>query len=769
MGKIFLYAIFHANLKFSSIPSSHYSIILDRCYWPLLELAYKNDIKLGVEFSAFTLEAIDRIDSTFIKELTKCCEEGKCDFIGSGYIQAAFPIIPFEVNQKNLQIGNQIYRSLLGKSPQIAYLNEQIYSAGLVSLYREAGYHTIIMDWDNSAAYNGMPHEYLYSPQSILGNDKSKLQLLWNSSISFQKFQQCVFDEITLDEYVDYLESMCDKDTDRVFPIYGSDLEIFDYKPHFADPRHFLRPPNDFLRIKEIFQRINSMDNLKLITPSEVLSKSKPKYEVQIETPSYPIPCKKQERYNISRWAVCGRDNVKINTQCYFFYNRLKGLTNLSNKFDLHHKHKTKLERLWKDLCYLWASDFRTFTTDEKYLLFRNKMGDALKTLEDFQNKLIDDMTAQFKNTIISPLNFRTRKGFFTVHLKHDTHNNDERIQINIGGRPISSQIDEIEYYRDGRIRSSYMMIQPDIAPLSVNEATFVKNDNRAALPYFEILEDKNTIITPNVFLKLSPKRGATIENLTFPKISPKRMIFRLPHGFFGSIRLSDGAYSGDMILYDKSGALITDLKDVQIKYPTELERINIYIPIYAKVMTPLGDFWKTYRIYINEPRIDLVYHFQLKPVNPFYFRIGNFVIDPKTFDRSSLFYATTNGGHNTEQFFLNGKQVTHDRPVDLTVSTHQSLGATEGWTTVGDRKIAVSFITDKGELYSVPLIRYEEFQDIYFLRISHSIGEADETSHNFWQGHNQISFTIMAHKNHHEEIRQTSEMINNGLIWTQR
>ena len=238
---------------------------------------------------------------------------------------------------------------------------------------------------------------------------------------------------------------------------------------------------------------------------------------------------------------------------------------------------------------------------------------------------------------------------------------------------------------------------------------------------------------------------ASDIESLTFPKISDQKLIFRLPHGYFGSIRLSDGSYSGDMILHDRSGLVINDLENVTIRYPEDDEQQPMYIPIRAKIMTPLGDFWKTYRVYIDEPRVDLMYQFQLKPVSPFYFRIGNVVINPEAFDKSSLYYATVNGGEDIETYPLNGREVIHDRPVDLTVSTHHSLGATEGWITIGDQDKSVSVITNKGQLYSVPLLRYEEFQSIYFLRISHSIGETDETAHNFWQGHNKVAFTIVA------------------------
>ena len=79
--------------------------------------------------------------------------------------------------------------------------------------------------------------------------------------------------------------------------------------------------------------------------------------EIKLESPDQPIPVKKQEKYNIYRWALTGRNDLYINSVCYRIYNAfLRG----------------KPEREdWKELCYLWSSDFRTHITEvrwEKYL-----------------------------------------------------------------------------------------------------------------------------------------------------------------------------------------------------------------------------------------------------------------------------------------------------------------------------------------------------------------------------------------------------------------
>ncbi len=761
MSRLHTYLIFHANLKYSSVPMEHYPLILDRCYWPLLEMAMTEHLKIGIEFSAFTLERIDREDGTFVKTLRQCWEQGIVDVIGSGYIQAAFPTIPVEVNARNLAIGNDIYRSLLGRCPIIAYLNEQIYSSGLVQIYREAGYDVIVMDWDNSAGHPQTEKVSLYRPQGVLGCEGKTLRLLWNSSILFQKFQHCVWGELTIQEFAASLMKHRSPDEERALPIYGSDLEIFDYKPHRSEHFHFQHKANDFLRIRGMLRYVKDMQNVLLSTPSEILEAFPSQTKVQIETSEIPIPCKKQERYNITRWSVCGRDNVKKNTQCYRLLKRIKQLEWLVNLWGCQKKKEVELEKVWKKLCFLWASDFRTFTTDEKHTLFNNVMGETFGEVNAMIRAIFAEHSSHGEK---SPLFFFSephRGDAFLERYRFPPGAVHVPFRLEYQGDEVPYSVDRVSCYRDGSVRSADVFVSIAEATEKTGALTFESGAGDRSSHEVLIDAQRGVVQTPAVRVRLSERKGATISSLAFPSIAENDLIFRLPHGFFGSIRQSDGAYSGDTLIYDRSGLVVNDLQPTALLFPDRVDACDLYIPVRAKVCTPLGDFWKTYRVFIEEPRLDLVYQFQLKPLSPFYFRVGSFVINPHSFNRSSLYYATVNGGYGIERFDLAGRQVIHDRPVDLTVSTHNSLGATEGWVTVGDDEKAVSIVTDKALLYSAPLIRYEEFNDIFFLKISHSIGESDETAHSFWQGHNQAVFSILAHKNQHDLLRRKSRLIN--------
>ena len=77
--------------------------------------------------------------------------------------------------------------------------------------------------------------------------------------------------------------------------------------------------------------------------------KKKVKKTYKVTNAKNPIIVKKQSKYNINRWAVCGKDNLLLNTYCWRIFNYLK--------------NNSKKQNLWKELCELWGSDFRTHTT----------------------------------------------------------------------------------------------------------------------------------------------------------------------------------------------------------------------------------------------------------------------------------------------------------------------------------------------------------------------------------------------------------------------
>src|SRR3990170_1100259 len=360
-----LYTLFHCNLAFSSIPKEHFPVVVKRCYEPLLALAEKG-FPVAIEMTAWTLKEVNAIDPMFLERLRSLWDEGKCEFIGSGFSQAIFPLIPADVNRWNLEIGNKYYQDLLGRRPSVALVNEQTFSRGIVDLYKEAGYEAVIMDWNNSFQHNRYPKEYKYYPQRAAGISKD-IDVVWSHSIAFQKFQRCVHGEITEAEYLDYLFSHS-SDGERGFVVYSNDAEVFGYRPGGEATEK-----DEHARIESLLRKIASDKRARLTTPSGMLKALKgcpgAGNLIQLESAETPVVCKKQEKYNPLRWAAAGRDSIHINTECHRVFGNLKALIRQGAL------EPETIEDFKEVLCDLWGSDFRTNTIDEKYAYFQNRLG----------------------------------------------------------------------------------------------------------------------------------------------------------------------------------------------------------------------------------------------------------------------------------------------------------------------------------------------------------------------------------------------------------
>ena len=761
MKKLYLYTSFHSNLKFSSIPEDQYSSVLDKCYWPALDLLKDYKVNLGFEFPASTLEIINEMDVGFINTLKKYWFNSRCEVIGSGYSQNIFPLIPSKANLSNLIQGNNVYKQILNKIPVTGFVNEQTYSDGLVGIYNEAGYENLIADWDNANKYNNFPKNYKYSPKILNGADKSKINLIWNSSISFQQFQRYIQDNLSFEDYITYLNSHYSSDDNRSFLLYAYDLEIFNYQPGHGDILKSKNSINEFDRINRLFEYLDESEHIEVITPNEVVKKFKPHNEVSLGTAEYPIQSKKQFKYNVTRWAVCGRENSRINAQCYTIYNLLNCIEFLNGI--VHNKiKKSIIEDLRLELTYLWSSDFRTHTTDEKYMIFRNKLGATSEYIKNLFKKLCEQIDVDDDFVIINPNDFVWKNPFeYKLHFESGKYTTGITILLN--NQEIETQLEELEYYRDGSIRLVKIVIEPDIKVHSIVQGKIVEKVYMDEDHDFDEFSE-GCIETDAVRLKLSPIKGASIKELSFPKLSNKFMIGELDPDYYDDIEFSAGWFSGHTIIHDRSNKKFTDLEETEFIMPKGYN-YHIRIPVFGVIKTAVGFLLKKYYVYLNRPRVDIVYHYSLNNIHPLSFRLGIMTFNPDCFDQNSLKYSTVNGGSTTETFNLNGKNVCQDAPVNLGVSTHHCLGATEGWMDISDNNKGISTITNRSCLYSVPLIHYEEINESFFLRSYNTISEMDDTTETFFKGHNEISFTLIGHENDLESIRNESLGINNGLI----
>lgn len=373
---LYLYSFFHLNLAYSAIEESDREKVIRQCYWPLLKLPRDLGIPIGIELSGYTLEVINDISPEWCEELSALIKEGICELIGCGYTQVIGPMVPHQITTTNLEIGNQIYQRILNTKPAIALLNEQAFSKGMVQLYKDTDFQAIIMEWNNPARANPQWGEEIgFLPQQVMGNNNSSIDLIWNKSIGFQKFQRYVHGEIELNDLLDFICENKSQNNFRAFPVYGNDVEIFDFRPGRYMTEAKLHPDGEWNRIYEFYDALKKQKDSKIVLPSKVLElrdESGANKLLDLTNASQPIPVKKQGKYNVVRWAVTGRNDLDINTRCYkLYYNLVKENAAYSQEY-------------WKELCYLWSSDFRTHITDKRWTSYIERLKELEEKIPSF-------------------------------------------------------------------------------------------------------------------------------------------------------------------------------------------------------------------------------------------------------------------------------------------------------------------------------------------------------------------------------------------------
>jgi len=357
------YLFFHLNLGFSSIEEEDWPNVITKCYHPLLDLIEKTSIPVGVELTGWTLEQINRIDINWVKRFKELIRNQQCELIGSGYSQIIGPVVPYKVNEWNQKFGLESYKKILDCKPQIVLVNEMAYSNSLVDLYDKFGYKGFIMDRDNIRLAMKLENLSMNEvPSHAKGTQGSILPVLWSDSMLFQKVQHYAHGDMLIDDYLNYVKKRIGGG-ETIFPIYGNDAEVFDYRPGRFSEERPTHPEGEWQRINNLLVSLSTDLKIEWISPSEAL-----KLNDQTTSPNiasltslaHPIPVKKQAKYNIARWAVTGRDDLWLNTMCHRISKYLIQYNN--NPED------------WRELCELWASDLRTHITQKKWIKVKEKL-----------------------------------------------------------------------------------------------------------------------------------------------------------------------------------------------------------------------------------------------------------------------------------------------------------------------------------------------------------------------------------------------------------
>lgn len=376
------YLMFHLNLAFSSVSADKRPQIIERCYTPLLDLAEHSQIPLGVELPGWTLSEIARLAPAWVARLKKLLDEGRCELIGSGWVQLIGPLVPHEVNQWNQRLALEVYDALLGRRPRIALVNEMAYSASMVDHYADAGYEAILMDRDNARLALGLEAQPVSSmPTHAAGPCGSVLPVLWGDSNLFQNLQRVIHGDKSLDAYLDYVNRRARSD-ETVLPLYCNDAEVFDFRPGRFSTETALGAAREWSRLAQVMAAVKEQ-GVEIVLPSSALelalAMAKGREQSSpLNSVSYPVPVKKQAKYNVNRWAVSGRDDLALNTRCHALHQTL--LRNHCNDAEA-----------WRDLCEFWASDLRTHITQERWDAMQKRLANApvstTKLIEDSEHQ----------------------------------------------------------------------------------------------------------------------------------------------------------------------------------------------------------------------------------------------------------------------------------------------------------------------------------------------------------------------------------------------
>ena len=760
-----LFTVFHANLAFSSIPPGDAGRVLDRCLWPLLDAAALPGVRLGLEMPADTLETIARIDPPLLDALRAAGAAGRLELVGSGLVQAVLPLVPAALGAHCLARGQEAYRRLLGRAPAIAYLNEQTYAAGLVPLYREAGFEAIVAEWENPASAHRWPEALRYRAAWVEGAGGARIACLWNSSVVFQRVQRFAHGEIELDECLAAIAAHVDPAAPRLLCLYGNDCEVFDYRPGQASLRYGGGPTGEWERLRTLLRTLAADPRFAFVTPSEALARHPPAGPpLRPESAAVPLPAKKQAKYNVTRWALCGRDNPRLNARCHALARRLALAGALERAAGGGSGGEGTLVRHADELVRLWGSDLRTHTTDERAADAAARLGALGAALDRIvaalEPRVAGGAPAPGELVLFNPHPTPWAGWPVAVRMAFPPGLVRGGLRVTAGGREVTAQAEDVERHRDGSLRRAVVVVAPRVPPYGSVRLACASGPAAPAAP----AGIAGRLDTAAVSVALAARRGAALASLAFPRIAAGALAGTVPQGAFQPIELAADWYTGNVVLYDAEGRKHTDLEPVTLVPLAAPEACPIRIPVAARVAGAFGELWKTVRVYREVPRVDVRYHFAFRDQRPRSLSVGILTLDPAAFRRETLRYATVNGGREPETFRFGGDRVVQHEPVSFAVSARGCLGATEGWVDVGDDAKGVTLAWDPTTVAAAPLVQHEPAGDRALTRVFLSLAESDDTAAPFFRGHTAFTVSYLGRGADAAEARRQATAVAWGL-----
>jgi hypothetical protein len=109
---------------------------------------------------------------------------------------------------------------------------------------------------------------------------------------------------------------------------------------------------------------------------------------------------------------------------------------------------------------------------------------------------------------------------------------------------------------------------------------------------------------------------------------------------------------------------------------------------------------------------------------------MGDIIVNPKFFDRNSLYIKTHLGGHKPEiHKYTEGMDAEHGKAWSTLISSQHCLGVTEGVLELGDYKTALIITQPENSCHAPAMVTCLDIDDSYIFRVQFSAREIDDTS----------------------------------------
>ena len=238
--------------------------------------------------------------------------------------------------------------------------------------------------------------------------------------------------------------------------------------------------------------------------------------------------------------------------------------------------------------------------------------------------------------------------------------------------------------------------------------------------------------------IKLNKWKGLTITELVCKNQSETSLLGTLDHGFYDDISLGADYYSGHAIIERPGEHKVTDLQ----KLSPEIEKTNDGIILKNEQV------WNRYSfnssIQLKGEKIVLQKSIVPDTDEKTIIRPYNFTMNPRAWDRNSLYIETHNGGFKLEKFSLLEQKISHGDIYSSLISARYGFGNTEGMFVIGDKYKSINFECDMSIASLIPSIIYKEMDGTYFFRLYYSARELDETLKNkYLKLHSIITINI--------------------------